>query len=171
MQPHLLGLCFIVVATWVQTSCAAVPLADPAVWHDDDAITLIYRPSDGNLAVETAGYRITTLEIVSENRVLTNPPPPPPIDIWFPGRKFFVLSINGIVDTNFGSIVTPGLTAEFLSNDLSVTGSIAPRGSLPSVDLFVVPEPNALLSLGIGALGFGVVARVKLSNVARANRR
>jgi hypothetical protein len=52
---------------------------------------------------------------------------------------------------SFGNVAQAGLSEEFVTNDLSVVGSLAGGGELGDVDLIYVPEPAscALLAFGI----------------------
>ena len=56
----------------------------------------------------------------------------------------------------------PGLTEEFVLNDLTVVGSLAGGGVLGDVDLVYIPEPSSLALLGFGAaLGVATLLRIR----------
>ena len=54
---------------------------------------------------------------------------------------------------SFGNVAEPGLTEEFLLNDLAVIGSLAAGGELGQVDLVYVPEPSPWALLSVCLLG------------------
>ena len=54
---------------------------------------------------------------------------------------------------SFGNVAQPGLSQDFVLNDLSVVGSLAGGGALGDVDLIYVPEPSAALLSLLGVLG------------------
>ena len=51
---------------------------------------------------------------------------------------------------SFGNLAQPGLSADFLLNDLTVVGSLAGGGDLGSVDLIYVPEPSTVVLFVLG---------------------
>ena len=54
---------------------------------------------------------------------------------------------------SFGNVAQPGLSQDFVLNDLTVVGSLAGGGGLGDVDLIYVPEPSTLTLTIIGVLG------------------
>jgi hypothetical protein len=50
-------------------------------------------------------------------------------------------------------VAQPGLSEEFVANDLTVVGSLAGGGGLGEVDLIYVPEPSAMVLLAMGLAG------------------
>jgi hypothetical protein len=58
---------------------------------------------------------------------------------------------------SLGLVAQPGLSEQFVQNDLSVVGSLAGGGDLGQVDLIYVPEPGTVVLLGlallVGAMG------------------
>ena len=54
---------------------------------------------------------------------------------------------------SFGNVAQPGLSADFVLNDLTAVGSLAGGGDLGNVDLIYVPEPSAALLSLLGVLG------------------
>ncbi len=74
---------------------------------------------------------------------------------------------------SFGNVAQPGLSEEFMLNDLSVVGSLAGGGGLGAVDLIYVPEPGALPLLALGLVVFvwlrSDIARLKPEAPAKAS--
>jgi hypothetical protein len=60
---------------------------------------------------------------------------------------------------SFGNVAQPGLSEDFLLNDLAVVGSLAGGGDLGNVDLIYVPEPNTALLCALAVL-FGSFGRL-----------
>jgi hypothetical protein len=54
---------------------------------------------------------------------------------------------------HFGKVAQPGLSAEFVINDLTVGGALAGGGELGKVDLRYVPEPSMVVLVGPGLAG------------------
>ena len=54
---------------------------------------------------------------------------------------------------SFGNVAQPGLSEDFVANDLTAVGSLAGGGDLGAVDLIYVPEPSALVLFGLGVVG------------------
>ena len=54
---------------------------------------------------------------------------------------------------SFGNVAQAGLSKDFVLNDLTVVGSLAGGGDLGAVDLIYVPEPSAMVLLGMGLAG------------------
>lgn len=127
----------------------------------DDKITLVYDPTSGNLSVDAAGKQWSTLEILSAGGMFTGSAADglvlPPFDVFSP-TKYFLLKTAGLGDTDLGNALPPGMSREALAADLTVNGSVLPRGNINEaphgpVDLFVVPEPSSIVMIGLGLLG------------------
>ena len=54
---------------------------------------------------------------------------------------------------SFGNVAQPGLSRDFVLNDLTVVGSLAGGGDLGAVDLIYVPEPSTVLLLASAFAG------------------
>jgi hypothetical protein len=63
---------------------------------------------------------------------------------------------------SFGIVAQPGLSEEFLLNDLYVIGSLSGGGDLGQVDLIYVPEPTSLALLLLGVIGVAWSLRQRL---------
>ena len=122
----------------------------------DGNVSLIYNPADGSLGLDAAGNLVSTLEVYSVSGVFVPPfdfPLPPPASFETPEHKFFLLTVTGMGDTEFEAKMQSGLTASFLGKDLTIAGSILPRGALPGGgDLVYLPEPSSLVLLFLGLL-------------------
>jgi hypothetical protein len=59
----------------------------------------------------------------------------------------------------FGNVAQPGLSQEFVLNDLTIIGSLAGGGDLGDVDLIYVPEPTACLLLIVGLVALAASRR------------
>lgn len=141
------------VAMFASMAQAALPVGPGA---GDDIVSLIYDPASGNLKLDAAGVKVTTLEIQSAAGMFTGSAPAglvsPPFDVFSP-KKYFLLKTTGIGDTDLGNVLPTGLSGQALGADLSVNGSKLPSGGLGAVNLNVVPEPSSLALLVLGGLG------------------
>lgn len=134
----------------------------------DERISLLYNPTTGNLFVDAAGLRWSTLELLSESGLFDQRKLAPDLmmGLWpdFNPHKLFLLKPAGFGDTNLGDVLPPGLQLDQLAADLTATGAILPRGSINEsphgpVDLGFVPEPSGATLLGCGLLGLGLRRR------------
>ena len=66
---------------------------------------------------------------------------------------------------SFGNVAQPGLSEDFVLNDLTVLGSLAGGGDLGDVDLIYIPEPSALVLLTLGLLGLVACGRRRVPSV------
>ncbi|MCA9148320.1 MAG: PEP-CTERM sorting domain-containing protein [Planctomycetales bacterium] len=122
----------------------------------DQALTLIYDPTDGTLSVNSGGEKLSTLivtratgtfrtsQIAAECSTI--------LDVS--ANRIFVLKTAGVSNLNCGTVLPTDMSASELLADLDVDGSLLPSGAIDqyvnsSPHLYVVPEPStcALLSL------------------------
>lgn len=62
---------------------------------------------------------------------------------------------------NFGHVAFPGLSEEFVANDLTVVGTLVGGGGLGDVDfIYGIPERSTLVLAMMGAIGSGVFGRL-----------
>ena len=69
-------------------------------------------------------------------------------------------------DLSFGNVAQPGLSEDFVINDLTVGGSLCGGGGLGDVDLIYVPEPSVLLLAMMGITGLVAFFSRRASRVA-----
>ena len=142
-------LALVFVGGVTRNAAAEIPITGNL---EDDIITLVYDPTDGNLRIDNPWFEgfegeakpVTTIEIVSENGYFTGTRWAScgcyPIEV-FRSDKIFIMDTLGLNDFEFGPVLTPGLSLESLGEDLTVRGSLLGGGSL-NADLMIVPEPN-----------------------------
>ena len=127
----------------------------------DERVTLIYDPMDGNLSLDAAGRKITTLEILSDGAVFLGIKPEvltESFDVYQP-KKLFKMDAKGFGDLDFGPAVLKDLPGPVLARDLTVEGSFHPEGDLGVVDLMLVPEPSGCFLAATLGVGFSVMRR------------
>ena len=123
---------------------------------DGSLPTLEYDPLSGELSLRTDDP-LTAIHIQSASGIFTGPTP----DGLLEG-SFDVHDANGIFKATFGDsfgaiqfgpIVQPGLSFDFLLNDLTVIGSLQRGGGLNNVFLITpLPEPPVVVLLVVGTL-------------------
>lgn len=123
--------------------------------HAGDAQTSIrYDPRTGELAVDApAGSQLTSINIDSAAQIFTGAPAANlggSFDNDADGNLFKATFGSSFGSLSFGHVAQTGLSAEFIQNDLAVVGSLAGGGGLGEVDLIYVPEPSALVLVGLG---------------------
>ncbi len=156
MNGRSLAILAVVLTCFVSSVQAAISLGGS---RDDEIISLIYDPRNGQLDLEGAGKKLTAIEILSPGAYLTGPRPDWDsscflIDCYRGPQKIFLLKPGNAAfsELDFGPLVTPGLSAETLANDLDVSGAIFPSGGLGTVDLIYVPEPSSMIPASMFAL-------------------
>jgi hypothetical protein len=124
----------------------------------DGQTSIIYDAGTGEVSVDApAGTDLTSINIDSAGSIFTGAAA---LNL---GGSFDNDADNNIFKATFGSsfgslsfgnVAQPGLSEDFVANDLTVIGSLAGGGDLGAVDLIYVPEPGSfvLLSLGLAAL-------------------
>jgi hypothetical protein len=129
----------------------------------DGQTSISYNPATGEVAVDApAGKQLTSVNIDSAGRIFTGAPAMNlggSFDNDGDGNIFKATFGSSFGSLSFGNVAQPGLTQQFVLNDLSVVGSLAGGGALGDVDLIYVPEPASILLLVLGAVGFALVGR------------
>ena len=124
----------------------------------DGQTSVCYNPSNGELFVDApAGVELTSINIDSAAGIFTGDP------AQNLGGSFDNDSDNNIFKATFGSsfgslsfgnVAQAGLSEDFVTNDLTVVGSLAGGGDLGNVDLpYMCPEPSTLLLALLGIVG------------------
>ena len=123
---------------------------------DDAKTSIVYDPETGHLVVEpSVGRELTSISLESASGVFTGS------ESQGLGGTFDNDSDHNIFKATFGgsfgilslgNVMQPGLSSEFLLNDLTIVGSLAGGGSMGEVDLVLIPEPASALLLWIAGL-------------------
>ena len=112
--------------------------------------SLVYDPETGNVSMLVPGNAVTTLEIVSRDRLFEGETPDlvlPPFGVFEPG-KLFTLDTDGMGPGDFGEILPPGLTRNDLESGFVINGSVLPRGGIKAEWLMAgsTPEPITIVA-------------------------
>ena len=118
----------------------------------DSQTSIIYDETTGSLSVDApAGAELTSINIQSASAIFTESPAEH-LEGAFDNDaddNIFKATFGGSFGSlSFGQVAAPGLSREFLLDDLTVQGSLAGGGELGEVDLIFVPEPSAISLLG-----------------------
>ena len=120
---------------------------------DDSQTSIVYDAITGSLSVDApTGAEFTSINIQSASAIFTESPAEN-LEGAFDNDaddNIFKATFGGSFGSlSFGQVAAPGLSREFLLDDLSVQGSLAGGGELGEVDLIFVPEPSAISLLGL----------------------
>ena len=122
----------------------------------DSQTSVGYNAQTGEVWVDaSAGAELTSINIDSAGGVFTGDPAQNlggSFDNDTDGNIFKATFGGSFGSISFGAVAQPGLSQDFLTNDLMVVGSLAGGGALGDVDLvyIAIPEPSAILLLGPG---------------------
>lgn len=124
--------------------------------------TLIYSPATGDLHLVTRNREITTIEIISADRLFQGDRPPELdglFDVYNAG-KIFKLDPAGFGDLFFPAALPPDLSFAELAQDLTINGSVVGGGALDATLQYeFIPEPRSSLLAIFGVIGIGLVRR------------
>ena len=120
----------------------------------DGQTSVVYDAGTGEVSVDAAiGTELTSINIDSAAGIFTGEAAANlggSFDNDADGNIFKATFGSSFGSLSFGNVAQPGLSEDFLLNDLTVVGSLAGGGDLGEVDLVYVPEPVSALLLAIG---------------------
>ncbi len=126
----------------------------PNGMRGDVQTSLIYNPTSGEIAVNApAGKELSSINIDSAAGIFTGQAAQNlggSFDNDADNNIFKATFGSSFGSLSFGNVAQPGLSEQFVHNDLSVVGSLAGGGALGDVDLVYVPEPSSILLLAVG---------------------
>ena len=127
----------------------------------DGQTSLVYDAATGELSVDApTGTNLTSMNVTSAASRFVGEKPTVLDGAFdnFAGDNIFKATFGGSFGSiSFGNVLPIGLTEEDVSSDLSAVGSLAGGGDLGEVDLVYVPEPSAIVLLGLGWLAALIV--------------
>jgi len=116
--------------------------------------SIVYDLSTGELGVDApAGIELTSINIDSAAGIFTGDPAQNlggSFDNDADDNIFKATFGSSFGSLSFGNVAQAGLSEDFVASDLTVVGSLAGGGDLGDVDLIYVPEPSAMVLLGVG---------------------
>ena len=125
-----------------------VSKSDSLLAQNDGQTLVIYDASTGELAVDAPeGIELTSINIDSAAGIFTVDPAQNlggSFDNDADDNIFKATFGGSFASLSFGRVAPPGLSEDFVSNDLTVVGSLAGGGDLGGVDLVYVPEPSTI---------------------------
>jgi hypothetical protein len=128
----------------------------------DGSASITYDPSNGAVGVEIGDAELTSINIDSASGVFTGNPAENlggSFDNDADNNIFKATFGGSFGSLSFGTVAQAGLSEEFVRGDLSAVGSLSGGGDLGAVDLIYVPEPSAVVLLGMGVLAMLGIAR------------
>ena len=132
---------------------------------DDGQTSVTYNPDTGEVGVDApAGTELTSINIDSAAGIFTGDPAQNlggSFDNDADNNVFKATFGSSFGSLSFGNVAQTGLSEDFVANDLTVVGSLSGGGDLGAVDLIYVPEPSALVLLGLGVAGMLLTSKRK----------
>jgi hypothetical protein len=131
----------------------------------DGQTSVAYNAVTGELSVDPpAGGELTSIYISSVSGIFTGQPVQHiegDFDVDTDNEIFVAMFGATFGAISFGRAAEPGLSHDFVLDDLTVVGSLAGGGPLGDVDLvyIAVPEPCAVALFGIGMVALTAIGR------------
>ena len=137
---------------------------NPGGNESDEQTSIVYDPATGELSVNApASTQINSINIDSVSAIFIGDAAQNlggSFDNDTDNNIFKATFGSSFGSLSFGNVAQPGLSEDFVLNDLTVVGSLAGGGDLGPVDLIYVPEPTSLVLLLLGAFALLVRRRV-----------
>ena len=120
----------------------------------DGQTSLVYNAASGELSVDApAGKDLTSINITSAGGRFIGDKPAALDGAFdnFAADNVFKATFGGSFGSiSFGNVLPAQISEADVAADLSAVGSLAGGGDLGNVDLVYIPEPSALVLLGLG---------------------